>query len=272
MSDRPLGSETQRSSALPTRIITYAWGEKYVDVLLSLALPAVLAPGNLPYVAATAPCEFVILTQEAFFPTVNASPAVSRIREFCPVHLIGIDDLVTRPDKYGMTLTYALHRGFADLGAAMTESWLCFLNADFILAAGSWQNMLAHLASGKRLVASPSYCVKLNEVVPGLRKRVDLEASTLTVAPREMAGLILAHRHNTIRGKTINERHFSVRYMDQFYWLVDDQTLIGHQMPVSIVGMRPERHVREPSAFWDHGLMREFCPTAHVHVMGDSDQ
>src|SRR5256886_12598570 len=28
---------------------------------------------------------------------------------------------ISAPDKYGMTLTYALHRGFADLGPAMTE-------------------------------------------------------------------------------------------------------------------------------------------------------
>src|SRR5262245_21345475 len=40
----------------PTRIITYAWGEKYVDTLLTLTLPALLAPGNLPYVASEVPC------------------------------------------------------------------------------------------------------------------------------------------------------------------------------------------------------------------------
>lgn len=272
MSGRLDTPEEPLSAALPTRIITYAWGEKYVEALLSLALPAVLAPGNLPYVASAAPCEFVILTQERFFATVTDSPVVARIRELCPVRLIGLDDLVTTPDKYGMTLTYALHRGFADLGPTMTESWLLFLNADFILAAGSWRNLLTHLARGERLVASPSYCVKTHEVVPELRKRVDLEASRLCIAPREMADLVLRHRHNTIRGKTVNERHFSMRYMDQFYWLVDEHTLVGHQMPVSIVGMRPERRVGEPHSFWDHGLMREFCPEAEVHVIGDSDE
>src|SRR6266481_2288889 len=34
----------------PTRIITYAWGARYVDTLLTLTLPALLAPGNLPSV------------------------------------------------------------------------------------------------------------------------------------------------------------------------------------------------------------------------------
>ena len=184
----------------------------------------------------------------------------ARIRDLCPIRLIGLDDLVTMPDKYGRTLTYALHRGFADLGEAMTERWLLFLNADFILAAGSWRNLLRRLAAGERLVASPSSRGRADEVVPLLRAGLDPASSTLTLVPREMASLILRHRHNTIRGKTINERRFGIRQMDQFYWLVDGHTLIGHQMPVSIVGMHPERHLSEPNAFWDHGLMRELCP------------
>src|SRR5262249_22222639 len=204
-----------------------------IDVLRSPTVAAALAPANLPYPAAAAPCEFVILTQESFFARVMSSRVVSRIRELCPVRLIGLDDLITAPDKYGMTLTYALHRGFADLDPAMTDTWLIFLNADFILAAGSWRSLVRHLADGKRLLASPSYCVKKHEVVPKLRRWLDPDASTLTIPPRELAAMILEHRHNTIRGKTINERRFGLRYMDQFYWLVDERTLIGHQMPVS---------------------------------------
>jgi hypothetical protein len=60
--------------------------------------------------------------------------------------------------------------------------------------------------------------------------------------------------------------------MEQFYWLLDNDTLLGHQMPVAIVGLRPERYVADPNSFWDHGLMREFCPTAAPDVIGDSDE
>jgi hypothetical protein len=60
----------------PTRIITYAWGERYVHELLSLTLPALLAPGNLPFVAASVPCELVILTEEQFFATINTHASI----------------------------------------------------------------------------------------------------------------------------------------------------------------------------------------------------
>ena len=57
----------------PTRIITYAWGDRYVDILLTLTLPALLAPGNLPYVASQVPCEFIILIQRRFFRTLKSA-------------------------------------------------------------------------------------------------------------------------------------------------------------------------------------------------------
>ena len=121
-----------------------------------------------------------------------------------------------------MTLTYALHRGFSDLGPAMTEHWQIFLNADFILADGSLRAVIGHLSRGQRIVASPSYCTIAEEVTPELRKHLDAATSTLSISHRELARLILQHRHTVIRGKTVNQTPFHMRYADQFYWSVDD--------------------------------------------------
>src|SRR5215467_3129515 len=256
----------------PTRIITYAWGAKYVDTLLNLTLPALLAPGNLPYVASEVPCELVILTQWRFFFKVNRHPAVVRIRKLCPVRLVRLDDLIVSKDKYGMTLTYALHRAFSDLGPAMTEHWQIFLNADFVLADGSLRTVVGHLARGQRIVASPSYCTVAEEVIPELRKHFDEATFTLNISHRELAHLILQHGHPVIRGKTVNQTAFHMRYTDQFYWSINDSTLLGYQMPISIVGLRPERYVQEPNSYWDFGLIWEYCPQADICVIGDSDE
>jgi hypothetical protein len=257
---------------LPTRIITYAWGESYVDELLTLALPAVLAPGNLPYVASQVECELTLVTEERFFAKIAAAPVIAKVRDLCPIRLVGLDDLVTKPDQYGMALTHALHRAFADLGRDMTDCWLMFLNADFVLADGSLRNLLSHLRRGERIVASPSYCTVKEDVIAELKQRLAGDSTRLTIAPRELAGLILRHRHNTIRGKTLNQDDFHLYQADQFYWSVGEDTLLGHQMPVSIVGMRPQRFVAEPNSFWDHGFMSELCPSAEVKVLGDSDE
>jgi hypothetical protein len=270
-SSSSLGS-TPASVKRPTRVITYAWGEKYVDTLLTLTLPALLAPGNLSYVTSEVPCELVILTERRFFSKFDSHPTIALIAKLCPVRFVRLDDLIVSKDKYGMTLSYALHRAFSDLGPAMTEHWQIFLNADFILADGSLRKVTRHLSRGERIVASPSYCTIAEEVTPELRKHLDVATSTLSISNRELARLILQHRHTVIRGKTVNQTSFHMRYADQFYWSVDDDTLIGYQMPVSIVGLRPERYVAEPNSYWDFGLIREYCPRAEVCVIGDSDE
>ena len=257
------------SAVRPARLITYAWGERYLDDLLSITLPAALAPGNLPYLASVVPCEVVLLTEEKFRSRIDRHPTAQRIRRLCPLHLVGLDDLVHAKDKYGMTLTYALHRGSIDLGRAVTESYLFFLNADFVVAENSFRSVLSSLTSGKRLIAAPSYCVNYGTVAPVLRSRV--AAGALAIPHRELADLALGNLHNTVRGKTLNQHKFHLKQIDQFYWQADAHTLLGHQMPIAIVGMRPEREVAEPNSFWDHGLISEFCPSEEPHVLGDSD-
>jgi hypothetical protein len=64
--------------------------------------------------------------------------------------------------------------------------------------------------------------------------------------------------------------HFE--YMDQAYWEFDDSTLLGHQMPVSLVAMRPEAALTDLNTFWDWGIVYEFCPSRQVTVIGDSDE
>ena len=260
-----------KSSVRPTRLIAYAWGDKYVDELLSLTLPAVLAPHNLPSVSELSPTEVVLLIQDQHYDRVADHPTTRRLRQVCPVRLVGLDDLLVSKGKYGMTLTYALHRGMRAFGVDITETNFLFLNADFIIADGSLRNALLPLLRGERLVAAPSYCANAHAIRPQLRRFFDRNSGVLAIPPRSLAQLVLRNLHNTVKGKTLNQSDFHLLQMDQFYWRVDGDTLLGHQMPVAIVGMRPERVVDEPNSFWDHGLISEFCPQAKPYVLGDSD-
>jgi hypothetical protein len=59
---------------------------------------------------------------------------------------------------------------------------------------------------------------------------------------------------------------------DQFYWRVDSNTLIGHQLPIALIGLRAERHVTSVNTFWDWGMVYEFCPSRHITAIADSDE
>ena len=182
-----------------------------------------------------------------------------------------MDEFITRPDAYGMALTYALFRGFEDLGDDMVNVHFLFLNSDFVLADGSFRTVARKILEGERLILAPSYCVVAEVVGPELARRRNSKTLAISVPPRELADLGIRHRHNTIRGKTINQQLFSMEWIDQFYWLVDQETLLARQMPIAVVSMRPERVLTEMVTFWDYGIISEACPTTRRCIIADSD-
>jgi hypothetical protein len=255
----------------PVRLITYAWGDKYINELLTLTLPAVLAQGNLPALADAFQCEFVLLTAKVHFSTVQAAPSFRKLQSICEAKLIEIDDLVFTTAAYGHSLTWTHFRGFEDLGDAVTETNLLFFTADWIPADGSYRSLIKPLQNGDRLIVSPSYCAISEDIIPLLREKLDAEQQTLSIQPRELAELAIKYRHNSIRGKTINQNLFHMDVPDQFYYLVDNETMLSRQMPIAIVCMRPERRLTEPTTFWDYGAISELCPTSVPLVLSDSD-
>ena len=252
------------------RLVAVAWGEPYLAELLDIALPAVLAPGNLPALAEELPCEFALVTEQRLFDRVRKHPVYERMQRHCKVKLLPVDDLIVAP-LYGLALTYALYRGFEDLGETVTETALLFINSDWILADGSYRSVAKALRNGARLINAPSYCVVSERIEPDLRARLTQRQDALSIPHREMAGLAIRHRHNPIRGKTLNRKLFHMNVIDQFYWLVDDATMLCHQMPIAVVCLVPESVPSAPRCFWDYGITLELCPTTTPVVLADSD-
>ena len=98
-------------SRAPARVITMAWGERYIGDLLEVTVPALLASGNLPALATEFDCEFVVVTETQFFDRFVRSVAIQKLLRFADVRLVPVDDLLS--PWYGITLTYALVRGFS---------------------------------------------------------------------------------------------------------------------------------------------------------------
>ncbi len=255
------------------RLVTYAWGRTYIDRMLDFPLSSVLAPGNLPALAREFGCEVAIVTEEAEFEYLRSHRVVRELERICPVKLVSLDDLIAEPWQYGISLAYALFRGMtAELDGPITETYFLFLNGDFVLADGSYERLVPHIHAGHRALLSPSYCANEEAVVPELERGRDGSTGALAIPARRMAGLVLAHRHNTIRAKTVSQEVAHFRYMDQFYWQADPGTLLGFQMPISLVAMRPEAELDDIGAFWDWGIVYDFCPSRTLTVLGDSDE
>jgi hypothetical protein len=254
------------------RLIIPLWGKAYADKLTSMTLPALLAPGNLPALCAMFNVEVVIVAETKLFDVIRGSRSFERLAALCPVTLTSIDDLISNlPGDYGVVLTKALYRGFLDLGDKVTETFLLFLNADFILADGSYRQLGKLMFAGHRVIHSPSFRVVLEEVWPKLEARVDAENAVLAVPPRELVQLALEHKHLTVKARTVNQQLYHQWCMDQFYWYVDEDTFIGYQWPVALVAIKPERVLKEPSLVWDFGYIPDAAPTLERYFIQDSD-
>lgn len=254
------------------RLIIPVWGERYVSKVLSITLPAVLAPGNLPALCETFDVELVIVTESRLFDLVKGSACFQAATRICTVKLIQLDDLLTEvAGDYGMVLTYALFRGFADLGARLTETYLLLLNADFIISDGSLRHLGRLMGEGHCVIHAPSFRVVLEDVWPQLQARVDPASCMLRLPSRDLARLALAHKHPTVKARTVNQRLRHQSWMDQYYWYVDEDTMIGYQSPVALVAVKPERVVTEPTNFWDYGFLPEAAPSATPVYITDSD-
>src|SRR5262249_13465556 len=234
------------------RLIIPLCGRVYAEKLTSMTLPALLAPGNLPSLCAMFEVKVVIVTETKLFDLIRSSRAFQRVATLCSTKLTPIDDLMTGlPGDYGVVLTKALYRGFLDLGAKVTDTFLLFLNADFIIADGSYRRLGELMLAGHRVIHAPSFRVILEEMWPKLEARTDRKNAVLAIPPREMVKLALNYKHLTVKARTVNQRFYHQWCMDQFYWYVDEDTLIGYQWPVALVAIKPERVVTEPTLVWD---------------------
>jgi hypothetical protein len=254
------------------RLIIPLWGAVYARKLVTMTLPALLARGNLPVLCDHFDVELVIVTETNLFETIEAAQSYRLVSSLCKTRLVPIDDLMTDvPGDYGVVLTHALYRGFVDLGQRMTDTFLLFFNADFIVSDGSLGHLAQLMKEGKRVIHAPSFRVVLEDVWPKLESRIDAKTGCLNMSSREMVKLALANKHLTVKARTVNQRLCHQWRMDQFYWYVDDTTFIGYQWPVALVAIKPEVVTLEPSIVWDYGFVPDAAPTAQRHFIDDSD-
>lgn len=65
------------------KLLLPVWGYRFVRQFLDVGLPTLLAPGNLPALARTLPCEFVILTSEEDEPFIRLHPTFRALSDIC---------------------------------------------------------------------------------------------------------------------------------------------------------------------------------------------
>ena len=255
------------------RVISVAWGLPFLNDLLSLSLPSLNSRDNLPYLSKYFTVTVVLVTESKFFDFINQQPIINEFRKYCNVDLISLDDLIKNGSQsYGMALTYSLFRGFENLNEDMLNCYLLFLNSDFILADGSYKNLLPHLLNEEKIIVAPSYCANKESVVLHL-KNISTN-NHISISNRKMADLILKNKQLSIISKTINQLPFQPPQSDQFYYAISRNCMLGIQLPIAVVAIKPTVFLKfeDIQSLWDYGLIEDFCPNTSPLVLFDSDE
>lgn len=252
------------------KFLTVVWGKSYIARFATLALPSFLAKGNLPAMALTTDLEVVIMTRRDDILFFREHAAFLALQDICSVRFVEIDDLITTA-VYGVTLTLAYARPIIACGSEMVNIHFVFMNADFVLADGSLKALCEHILAGRAIVLGPSFRSTAEAVEPLLEAAVDKTSGVLSIPTRRMTALALAHPHPTTIAKTLNQDFCHSTQANQFFWQVDEHTVLGRYFLIFMLALKPERVITTINSYCDYALIPELCPSGDEVVMGDSD-
>ncbi len=128
------------------------WGDSYVDLMERAAIASLLAPGNIPALAAKADVVVELFTTAADAQRLRESKALERLARHCEIQIHCFPDVVAARNKaFGYaTYGYALHA--TALRAERDGADVTFLMPDLIYADGGYGLIAEKLTSAPRAI------------------------------------------------------------------------------------------------------------------------
>ena len=260
-----------RSPPKAAKLLLCVWGYHYVRQFLEFGLPTLLAPGNVPAVAAELPTEFVILTSSDDEPFIAEHPAFKHLGSICKTTIHPIDHLIT-DGNYSTTITLAYTEAVRDVGEAMIDVCFFFLVADYIIADGSLANVLKRMQHGTSAVVVGNFQVARESALPWLQERLAENALSLSLQPREMMQWAMNNLHPLTLANVVNLPFNHNTDSNRLFWRIDGNTLLGRFYLMHMLCVRPEVADFIIGSSCDYSFIPEMCPSGNVDAITDSDE
>jgi hypothetical protein len=253
------------------RVLIPVWGHEFVRKFLDRSLPTLLAPGNLPAIAAVLPTEFIFLTLERDKPDIREHPAYGQLATVCAVRFEEIDDLVMR-GNHSTTLTLAYAREIKRCGPSALDTCFFFLVSDYLMADGSLAAVLTRMQTGASAVQVGNFQTVEDEGGEWLDRHLTTGAGAVALPARELMRWALTCTHPATIANTVNNPVCHNKHTNRLFWRVDDNTLIGRFYLMHMICIRPEISDFVIGASCDYSFVPEMCPSGNVVTIGDSDE
>jgi hypothetical protein len=260
----------RRSPPRAVQCLLPVWGHRFVRQFLEIGLPTLLAPGNVPALAASLPTRFVILTRLEDEDFIRRHLAFRRLSEVCETEVRLVDHLVTG-SNYSTTITLAYTEAVRAAGADMLDTCFIFLVSDYVMADGSLRSVLARMAAGTSGVQVGNFQVIHEEALLWLQEQISSSPAALAIPPRRLLEWAFNHLHPATVANTVNIPLSHNSHTNRLFWQVDGSTLLGRFYLMHMIGVRPETTDFVIGSSCDYSFIPEMCPSGAVEIITDSD-
>lgn len=253
------------------------WGSAFVDAFLSVCLPSMLAPGNIPGLGGERRNKLLLHTRREDRTILENDPGMRALAKHLDIEYAELK-FVTGRNKY-----YVLSDAQSE---CVRISWgfdaIVFLYSDFVWARGSLAKALERLAEGyDAVVAAVPPLIREDFMEVAVAREAALFRNedghrVLDVAPRTLVGLGKPILHPMMRDNTVEYARHTANpaYVLSSGPKGDYLIRCFHAHPVVL------RVRHEAAEYWSHfseTLDEVFLPTAYgalerIHFVGDSDE
>lgn len=173
------------------------WGEDFRSKFLDTCLPSLLAPGNLPAIAARRPANFVIATTAADWQAMNSTAIFAELKRH--VTPIKLELPSASPDRPSWQRAVDGKKLCCEFLFAK-KAYAIFINPDHLYADGSMRRLDELAQQGVEFVSNDA--ITSVEDAPFLRllaesglARRDGDIAPIAIAPRQLVGLAVRSMH-----------------------------------------------------------------------------
>lgn len=246
--------------------VTPVWGPGHLGLFLDVGLPSLLAPDNLPGLARTDECRFLIYTRAQDEARLREALIFDRLATVMPVEV----HLIPEPLSNAHRVMSDCHAD-AIRRADERDAASIFIPPDCVWADGSMVAVSRIAGSGRSMIHISGIRLDRDAVVPHLRERMTANG-TLAIEPRELVKIGLDHLHVIADSHFWNERDGGLMPAN-LYWTVPGEGLALRCFHLHPLMVKSQVKFAPFKSTIDDDLALFACPDAtRDHVVTDSDE
>ncbi|MEC4868840.1 MAG: hypothetical protein SAJ11_22430 [Jaaginema sp. PMC 1078.18] len=169
------------------------WGVSFIKKFLTIALPTLLAPDNLPLASELIRSRFLIVTTKPDINAIRQSSIFESLSKILPVSFVDFE-----PDK-DRHLSLSKAHSIAIDSAIKNKEIAVFLAPDCIIANGGLYNVMQVMKGGKRAVMTTGLRVIEESFEPILETLPRDEKGILSIESRLITRLVMENLHPEIK-------------------------------------------------------------------------